>query len=68
MAATFPLLLLLLLHLVLAPCARAADAVVSRIAFGSCANQSAPQVRDGIMPTSAGRARSLSLTFDEMRL
>ncbi|OEL37103.1 hypothetical protein BAE44_0001875 [Dichanthelium oligosanthes] len=43
MAATFPLLLLLL---VLSPSARAAldvDAVVSRIAFGSCANQSEPQ-------------------------
>ncbi|CAL5021164.1 unnamed protein product [Urochloa decumbens] len=41
MAATFPLLLLLVV--VLLPSARAADAVVSRIAFGSCANQSAPQ-------------------------
>lgn len=66
MAATFPLLLLL--HLVLAPCARAADAVVSRIAFGSCANQSAPQVRDGML-TPAGRACSLTLMNDEiMRL
>ncbi|PUZ76338.1 hypothetical protein GQ55_1G282200 [Panicum hallii var. hallii] len=45
MAATFRLLILVLV-LVVCPSARAArdaDAAVSRIAFGSCANQSAPQ-------------------------
>jgi len=60
MAATFRLLILLLLLVVVRPSVRAArdadaDAVVSRIAFGSCANQSAPQVRDG---TPAPRLRS----------
>jgi len=45
-ATTFPLLLLLLI--ILSSSARAdPDAVVSRIAFGSCANQSEPQVVDG---------------------
>ncbi|XP_066318786.1 uncharacterized protein [Miscanthus floridulus] len=43
-ATTFPLLLLLLLLIILSSSARAdPDAVVSRIAFGSCANQSEPQ-------------------------
>ncbi|KAG2659458.1 hypothetical protein PVAP13_1KG357305 [Panicum virgatum] len=45
MAATFRLLILLLIVVVppFVRAARDADAVVSRIAFGSCANQSAPQ-------------------------
>jgi len=57
MAATFRLLILLLIVVVppFVRAARDADAVVSRIAFGSCANQSAPQVRDG---TPAPRLRS----------
>ena len=64
MAATFRLLILLLI-VVVPPFVRAArdadadaDAVVSRIAFGSCANQSAPQVPDG---TPTPRLRSPTL-------
>ena len=60
MAATFRLLILLLIVVVppFVRAARDADAVVSRIAFGSCANQSAPQVPDG---TPTPRLRSPTL-------
>lgn len=58
-ATTFPLLLLI----ILSSSARAdPDAVVSRIAFGSCANQSEPQVVDGT-PHAAMPAHPISINW-----
>jgi hypothetical protein len=66
MAATFPLLSLLLL-IILSSSARAdPDAVVSRIAFGSCANQSEPQVVDGTPHAGAMPAHPIPISINSL--